>query len=326
MCTSKDVAKLAGVSAATVSRVFRGEKVVTEETRNRVLEAARQLNYTPSVAASMLKKQNNHTVAFLDPDPRNSFYIRMISKISDVLRNRYDYSAIMTPDTKYDQELLDSVLLFLSYRVECIVFSPIHSVFDPNLAKLFCPDSPTKFLQLHSHVYDEISSISYPDVTGMETGVTHLLQQGHRRILFASDDAVRMRGCQLAYEKAGISQPEIPINLFHGQVELEGLIQSIQKYRPTAIMAVAEMSGLKAYTAITRLGLRVSEDISFLVYDDSSWAQALGISVIAHPMEEIVETAADLISGMNTGLYPQPQHRKICPCLLLRDSIRPLVP
>lgn len=324
MCTSKDVAKLAGVSAATVSRVFRGEKIVTEETRSRVLEAARQLNYTPSVAASVLKKQNNHTVAFLDPDPRNSFYIRMISKISDVLRDRYGYSAIMTPDTKYDRAVLESVLLFLSYRVECIVFSPIHCAYDPQLAKLFRPDSHTKFLQLHARVYDGISSISYPDVLGMETGTAYLLEQGHRRILFASDDAVRMQGCRLAYEKAGIARPEIPINLFHDQVELDALIHYIRQYRPTAIMAVAEMSGLKAYTAITRLGLRVPQDVSFLVYDDSNWAQALGISVIAHPMDLIVEEAVDQIAGMSSGLYTQPRHREICPRLLLRDSIRPV--
>lgn len=324
MCTSKDVAKLAGVSAATVSRVFRGEKIVTEETRNRVLEAARQLNYTPSVAASVLKKQNSHTVAFLDPDPRNSFYIRMISRVSEALRDRYGYSSIMTPDTQYDRDVLASVQLFLSYRVACIVFSPIQCVYDPNLQKLFRPDSHTKFLQLHARVYDEVSSISYPDVTGMEIGVSHLLRQGHRRILFASDDTARMRGCRLAYEKAGIARPEIPINLFHGQVELDALIHYIRQYRPTAIMAVAEMSGLKAYTAITRLGLRVPQDVSFLVYDDTNWAQALGISVIAHPVNAIVEEAVDQIAGMAGGRYTQPRHREICPRLLLRESIRPV--
>ena len=76
MPTSKDVAALAGVSPATVSRVFRGETVVKEKTRKLVLEAARQLNYTPSHAASVLKKNNNRTVAFLDPDPRNPFISR----------------------------------------------------------------------------------------------------------------------------------------------------------------------------------------------------------------------------------------------------------
>ena len=56
MPTSKDVAILAGVSPATVSRVFRGETIVAETTRKKVMEAARQLNYTPSHAASILKK------------------------------------------------------------------------------------------------------------------------------------------------------------------------------------------------------------------------------------------------------------------------------
>ena len=94
MSTSKDVAQLAGVSPATVSRVFRGEAIVSEKTRKLVMDCARRLGYTPSLAASVLKKQNNHTVAFLDPDPQNPFYIQTISRISDVLREQYGYHTI----------------------------------------------------------------------------------------------------------------------------------------------------------------------------------------------------------------------------------------
>lgn len=321
MVTSKDVARLAGVSPATVSRVFRGEKVVTDVTRERVLEAARQLNYTPSLAASTLKKQNSHTVAFLDPDPRNPFYIGIISKISDVLRSRYGYSTIMVPDTKYDTEALDAVRLFLSYQVECVVFSPINAPYDPQLLQLIKSAGHTKFLQLHAHLYDEASSISYADVDATENAVQYLLKLGHRRILLAIDDHIRLHGCQRAYQKAGIAAPEIPPDALQMRVEIDRVEQCIREYHPTAIMAIAEMSSLKAYAAITRLNLRIPSDISFLVYDDTPWAQALGISAIAHPMDEIVEEAVDQIVGMSTGRYTQPQHRKIRPQLLTRESV-----
>lgn len=322
MFTSKDVARLAGVSPATVSRVFRGEKVVTEATRERVLAVARQLNYTPSAAASILKKQNSHTVAFLDPDPCNPFYIRAISRISEALQSRYGYSTIMAPDTKYNREALEAARLFLSYQVECIVLSPILTQYNPQFAQLIQSAGHTRFLQLHARLYDEVSSISYEDAAAAENAVSYLLEQGHRRILFAIDDRPRMQGCRQAFIKAGIDKPEIPLDIMQMHVELDRVEQLIREYRPTAVMAVAEMSSLKAYAAITRLNLRIPEDISFLVYDDTIWAEALGITVVAHPMDEVVEEAVDQIVGMGSGQYTQPRHRQICPQLLTRGSVK----
>lgn len=322
MFTSKDVARLAGVSPATVSRVFRGEKVVTEATRERVLAVARQLNYTPSAAASILKKQNSHTVAFLDPDPRNPFYIRTISKISEVLRSRYGYSTIMAPDTKYDAEALEAARLFLSYQVECIVFSPILAPHNPRFLRMIQSAGHAKFLQLHARLYDEVSSISYADMEAAENAINYLLKQGHRRILLAIDDQARMQGCLRAYAKAGIANPEIPPGIMNMRVEIGRVEQIIREYHPTAIMAVAEMSSLKVYAAINRLNLRIPEDISLLLYDDTIWAETLDISVIAHPMDEVVEETVEQIVGMADGRYTQPTHRKIRPHLLARGSVK----
>lgn len=324
MPTSKDVAQLAGVSPATVSRVFRGEAVVTEKTRALVMEAARQLNYTPSLAASVLKRKNNRTVAFLDPDPQNPFYIQTISQISEILREQHGFSTVMVPDTKYDHLLLESIQFFLSYRVECIVFSPIMSTYNARLAELFDTEQNCKFLQLHSKRYLNVNSVYYNDVIGMDMATTHLLERGHRRVLIVSDDRKRIRGCYDAYRRAGIQTPEIPITSLPVNVSVTRVMELIQKYRPTAVIAVAEMFGLTAYSALTRLRLRVPDDISLIVYDDTAWTRALGISVMTHPDHEVVECAVNRIVGLVDGQHQKIEHQKILPYLLSRESVRDL--
>lgn len=324
MSTSKDVAQLAGVSPATVSRVFRGEAIVSEKTRKLVMDCARWLGYTPSLAASVLKKQNNHTVAFLDPDPQNPFYIQTISRISDVLREQYGYHTMMAPDTKYGHLVRESIQFFLSYRVECIVFSPIKNRSDPQLAELFQTEQDCRFLQLHSKLYPQVSSLYYNDVAGMEEATSCLLENGHRRILIVSDDRNRIRGCFDAYRAAGIAKPEIPVTPLPVGVSAEQVMELIQRWQPTAVIAVAEMFGLPAYSAITKLGLRVPEDISLIVYDDTAWTKALGITVVTHSEEDVVNGAVDSILGMIRGDIESPRHTKLPAYLLHRDSVRRL--
>ena len=101
-------------------------------------------------------------------------------------------------------------------------------------------------------------------------------------------------------------------------------MELIQRWQPTAVIAVAEMFGLPAYSAITKLGLRVPEDISLIVYDDTAWTKALGITVVTHSEEDVVSGAVDSILGMIQGDIESPRHTKLPAYLLHRDSVRRL--
>ena len=243
----------------------------------------------------MLKRQTNRTVAFLNPDAGNPFYIQLISQISDVLREAHGYTTIMVPDTKYEHRMVESIRFFLSYHVQCIVFSPINSAVDPRLERLIEKEKSCKFLQLHCKVYPHVSAVHYDDVLGMEIATEHLLRRGHRRILIVSNDAPRIRGCTAAYQKAGIETPAIPVEALPSDVSAEQVVRLVERHRPTAIIAVAEYFGLVTFSALTQLRMRIPEDISLIVYDDTPWTRAMGISVMTHDDQAVVENAVDSI-------------------------------
>lgn len=326
MSTSKDVAALAQVSPATVSRVFRNEGTVTEKTREKVLEAAKQLNYMPSLAASTLKKQASSTVAFINPDPSNPFYVKIISAVSRKLWDTYRYRSIMLPDAQYETDLLESMRYFLSHHVECIVFSSItkfHSIPKSEieaLHHLMLHENRCKFLQLHSNYFEDISSVYYNDAAALESGVEHLITQDHRRILIITDDSTRIRGVEGVYRRYGLT-PEIPIFKTPLTVTRDEITEMIRQYRPTAVIAVAEYHGLCVYSAAYRLGLRIPEDLSVIIYDDNAWTEQLGISVIAHPIETITESSTKMIMDMIGSSERQVLKKEITPRLLLRDSV-----
>lgn len=95
----------------------------------------------------------------------------------------------------------------------------------------------------------------------------------------------------------------------------------VERHRPTAIIAVAEYFGLVTFSALTQLRMRIPEDISLIVYDDTPWTRAMGISVMTHDDQAVVENAVDSILGMIDGRYTAVRDRMVPPYLLPRTSV-----
>ena len=160
----------------------------------------------------------------------------------------------------------------------------------------------------------------------MEMATSYLLGQGHRRILIVSDDVDRIQGCHQAYRKAGITSPEIPVVPLPVGATAQEVFQRIKKARPTAIIAVSEMLGLATYSALSQLDLRVPQDVSLIVFDDTAWTQAMGITVIKHDDQEVVQYAVDRLTGLIDGRYTKVDHHVILPYLECRNSVRKMLP
>ena len=97
-------------------------------------------------------------------------------------------------------------------------------------------------------------------------------------------------------------------------------------YISTAIIAVSEMLGLATYSALSQLDLRVPQDVSLIVFDDTAWTQAMGITVIKHDDQEVVQYAVDRLTGLIDGRYTKVDHHVILPYLECRNSVRKMLP
>ena len=324
MVTSKDVAALAGVSHTTVSRVFRKESTVSEKTRDKVLEAANILNYHPDPMASVLKSGVSHSVSFLNPYPDNPFYMRHISSISQLLQEKYGYKSLMIPNTNYAEHAVESIKFLLSYHVDGIIFSPIKHTNQQidEIRQLILNEDRCKFLQLHSNEIESVDSISYDDYGTMYKLTNELIDSGHTRLLLVSDDGYRASAYRAALRDRHIEDYMI-IGRDHNGLSSDAIMSIVRSYKPTVIVAVAQMFALPALEALAKLKLRVPEDISFVVYDESPWLKALGITTVSHNEEMTVQHAADRIYGLITGEYDKTEHIIIPSVILYRRSFMP---
>lgn len=291
MATSRDVAKLAGVSPATVSRVFRGENSVTPDTSEAVMAAAHELGYTPNLMASALKKRKSQIVGLLLKDADNPFHFAM-ARIIEKLLHQKGYRLIISFD---DDDFQQSLNTMVSLQVQGVIFIPEERYLQyENYMRLLTESSGIQFLQLYDRVFPGLEAICFQDIVATHQATAYLLEHGHRRILLAGA-AGRTEGFYAAYQEIALPPPLPPCDINHDGTEEEiyqKLLPIIREQQPTALFCVGNKFGGAALRALKTLELSFPEDISLLMFDDQDWARWMGITVVAHPIEE---TAASIV-------------------------------
>ncbi len=314
MATSKDVAKLAGVSHTTVSRAFRGDVRLRKETYDRVMAAAAQLQYTPNYLAASLKRQRSNTIGLISPDMSNPFFITVAHKLGRLLED-HGYRLLLAFDD-YDYEKQQrAVRTMIGSRAEAIIFTPAAG---PEPEYIRNPD--LHFIQLFSRRYARLPSLNSADDQGAYIGTRHLLEMGHRRILLCGG-ANRVGGFQKACGECPDARPDTL--LFAGSAEEaeERIAEKIAAHQISAVFAVGDWFAACAYRVIKRLGLRIPEDISFLVFDDLEWTQLLDISTVAQPLNELAETLVQYLLQLLEG-GESPSDAVFSPFLIKRNSVK----
>lgn len=123
-----------------------------------------------------------------------------------------------------------------------------------------------------------------------------------------------------AYQKHGLSNDSPIICKKENTISVDDCVSLIQKYKPKVIITIAEMLALNVLEAITRLGLKTPDDLFFIVYDEASWAKALGITTVSHKEEVIATCAAERIYGLINGTYTEPKRIVIPNRIIYRSS------
>ena len=329
--TIKDVAKIANVSYATVSRALSGSPEIGEATRERILKLCDEMHYIPnSVARSMVKKCTN-IMGVIAASINNPFMSELIEALEISAREKG--FSLMVCNSSYDLELEKRQFsLLLGRRVDGIVVIPAGSETADNLAK-FPTDIPVVYVS--ENLQDGKGNyVAIDNATGAKLGVEYLHSLGHRNILYlgrrsgSRTHSLRANGVKNACKKFGMNV-EFKDNVSMQKSSMEAGHQLAMEYFSgtfdcTAIFCATDALALGAMQAADEKGLRIPDDISILGFDNISFTALprIGISTVEQPKIEMAQAAIgiliDSIEGRSNGLMA----RSICPRLIERTSCR----
>ncbi len=302
--TMRDVAKLAGVSQPTVSRVLNGvgNAPISEETRERVLAVVEELNYHPNILARSLRTQQTQMIAVLLADISNSFYTKIARAIQDVA-SEYGYDVLIAnSDHIYKNELsfCDAVT---RRPVDGVVMVPFHMT--PDDLTQFVTRTNTPVTVLGQHVDHPIIDVVYADdeYAEYETTLWLIRERGHRRLGFVGVPANlppgprRFRGFMRALDEAQIALN--PAHVVEGDFTLEGGKRAAYELirrgdLPSVLVVVNDLMAIGLILALQEAGYRVPEDVAVVGYDDIPEATIVRptLTTIAQDSRDIGEKLA----------------------------------
>jgi LacI family transcriptional regulator len=307
LTTIAEVAKRAGVGAATVSRVLNGSPAVREATRRRVLETIADLGYAPNVAARALSTGRTRAVGVVAPFFTRPSVIERLRGVSHVLKGT-GYRLVL-----FDVELpgQDSE----SFRMLPGGLDGLLSISlcpaDADLARFEAAEMP---VVLVDHPHDRLPAVHTDDLAGGRLATEHLLELGHRRIAYIGDfehnhhgftsSATRRAGYEQAHAAAGLDvDPELVRRGSHGREQATGLTRELLGLAepPTAVFAASDTQALGVMEAAEALGVDVPRELSVVGYDDIELARYAGLTTVAQPLHESGVRGAQLLLAALEG-------------------------
>jgi LacI family repressor for deo operon, udp, cdd, tsx, nupC, and nupG len=299
----EDVARLAGVSIATVSRSLRGLPDVAATTRDRVLAAARELDYVASPFAARLASGRTATVGVVVPFVNRWYFAEVLGAVEAVLHDAgFDLLLYNLGDPAGRDRFFTEMPV--RKRVDALVVASL-VLTDAETDVLRALGVPVGVLGVD---HPEFHSTRIDDHHGASVAVGHLLELGHRRIGLIAGEMVdpmrftpphhRRRGYIDTLSAAGIDYERSLEALGYftvagGEAATAELIA--RPDRPTALFAEADEMAYGALCAIRRAGLRVPHDIAVIGFDDHVTASLFDLSTIRQP---VVEQAAELMNRL----------------------------
>ncbi len=330
----KELAGKLGLSPTTVSRVLNGKSKkfrISQETSQKVLDAARKYHYSPNRIARGLKMEKTETIGLIIPDIANP-YFGSIAKTIEVEARNSGYSIILCDSL--DDEITEAELLQLlaGRKVDGIIIAPtgkssrhVTEIQQQGIPVMvidrYLPGTNLPFVITDNHL-------------GAILATEHFIKMGHRNIaciqgingISANND--RVRGFRDALQKHRIPVKESMI-LGTDFGEENGYIQTKKLLalpdRPTAIFALSNLISLGSIRALKEAGLTIPDDISIVSFDEQPWSAYLAcpMTTVEQPREEIGRLAFDsLLNIIDKVLPTKAENLMLQPRLIYRESVK----
>jgi LacI family transcriptional regulator len=330
--TIHDVARVAGVSIGTVSRVLNGHGRTGPQTRERVHNAVQILGYRVNTVAQSMRRQTTNTIALLVHDITNQIFATAAAAAQEVLE-RAGYMLVLASSGPDPNSEASAVRVMSQRRMDGII-GFLRREDDPETIEALQDFDGA--IVLFDREMDVTADVVLTDhASGVTRATRHLLDNGHRSIaLIGSATHIypgreRVRGFVEAYRQCALQAPADLIRKYaldadYGFRETYSLLSNSP--RPTAIIAATNQILEGVIAAIRQAGLRVPQDISLVSFDDSPLARMVEppVTVISRSVTQMGTMAAEMILERLRAGRSQPPQKVVLPTeIVLRGSCGP---
>jgi LacI family transcriptional regulator len=327
--TIYDVARAAGVSIATVSKVINNTGRISDKTRKKVHKVMEELRYQPSIVASALTGKRMNTIGLLIKDLANPFFAEVARAVED-RGQELGFSVVMcSTDNDSDKEAgyiallkqkkVDGIIVAAGFRNETMLRELIRENFPVALISQEIPELA-------------IDSVSVDDYQGGYQVTDHLISLGHRHIAMIAEDGRssfgRIRGYRQALEDAGIPFDELRLIRCEASVE-EGYRNGgyfLDSLKPlTAIFASNDLLAVGVMKAARERGIRIPDDLSVVGFDNTILAAFVDppLTSVAQPIQDMGRQVVDCLVQRIEGEHKLKQRVVLLPELVIRKSTGP---
>jgi LacI family transcriptional regulator len=325
--TIQDVAKTAGVSVSTVSRVLNGKVDVASETQQHILSVIDDMGYTTNLAARSMRSQKKNLVGLIMPDIAYPFAIEVMKGVNRAIaESEFDLLVYTTGDVRksgrafHEQKYVS--LLTNSISDGVIIVAPVAGEFniDAPIVSIDPLASNPNYPAVHATNYQ-----------GAMDAMEHLLSLRHKRIGYISGRAElessnrRLMGYRASLEKAGISVDEKLIA--SGDYTTETGAQCAREllsldHPPTAIFASNDQMAIGVFQVAQELGLRIPDDLSVIGFDNITESKYMGLTTVDQFISEMGYVATQMLIKLINDVPLDDQTHRMQTQLVIRSSCK----
>jgi LacI family transcriptional regulator, galactose operon repressor len=326
--TIYDVAKHAGVSITTVSRILNAPDKVNSKTRERVLTAIDKLSFIPKAEARARAMQHTGRIGVITPFFTAPSFIQRLRGIAETLSPKNYELVIYTVDSSnHLQGYLSSLPLTGNLDGLIILSLPVG---DTEVQRLIGHGLPTVLIE---YPHPKLNCVEIEDVAGGHMAATYLLGKGHRRIAFLGDTdlpeysihpvSLRLNGFRQALKEAHIKLPATLVRLApYSQEQTRQVATELLNLPepPTAIFAATDFQALGVLKAARQLGFKIPEQLAVIGFDDLDMAEYADLTTISQHLDESGRLAVEILLGQIESPSRPPRHVKLPVTLIERQS------
>jgi len=329
--TLLDIAKEVNLSKTTVSMVLNKKDInVSEETRNKIFEVAKRLNYIPNSLARSLSTKKSYTIGFIIPDIENPFFSEM-AKAIEAEAEKYGYSMILCNTFNSGNKEEEYVKLLISKLIDGII---IASSGEENRSIELLKNNEIPFVVLDRQVNekDDINGVFCDNKNGIKLGVKYLIEKGYKNIAFVGGNNKgilansRMEYFYEVTKEYGIINEKL---IVEEEFSLEGGIRATEKLIKEnelidVIFYSSDVMAIGGMKCLLRKGYSIPKDIGILGYDNIGICSFIEpeLTTIAQPIYIMGEESCKLLMNEINNKNKLKQIVNLSPYLVERKTIR----